>query len=62
MLLWFFRNESVLTKTTDFLIIVAIELMRRRIVLVILCYFSVGYSYELYGASSKNINMSNVEA
>lgn len=31
------------------------------VILVILCYFSVGYSYELYGTSLENINMNNVE-
>lgn len=32
------------------------------VILVVLCYFSVGYSYELYGTGLENINMNNVEA
>ncbi|MBO4982340.1 MAG: hypothetical protein J6C84_10720 [Lachnospiraceae bacterium] len=32
------------------------------VILVVLCYFSVGYSYELYGIGLENINMNNVEA
>lgn len=31
------------------------------VILVLLCYFSVGYSYELYGTSLENLGRNNVE-